>query len=126
MAAPQLPGGAAAPRTDTRGATRCWDEEPGLGDEAQDVRNAARTLRRKPGPAAVPAAGSPIPCIYSFNNNKSHLFIPFREGPCSGHLSGVFCCFRFPSTCVPHPPSLGRVRRVPTWAQLSLCGSFDP
>lgn len=57
--------------------------------------------------ASAPAAGAPGPRIYSFNNKKSHLFIPFREGPRCGHLSGVFSCFpstccRPPLMCVPH------------------------
>ena len=55
-------------------------------------------------PASVLAAGASIPCIYSFNSNKSHLFIPFRKDTLFGSLlSGVFCCFS--STC----PFLGCV-----------------
>lgn len=80
MAAPQLPGGAAAPRTDTRGATRCWDEEPGLGDEAQDVRNAARSPR--------PAAPSPVfilltitKAIYLFHLERD--LVPVTSPECS-------------------------------------------
>ncbi|XP_059768247.1 SPRY domain-containing SOCS box protein 1 isoform X1 [Balaenoptera ricei] len=115
---PHLPG-PTAPRVDPGGAKRCLDEGrcPPSGaaapDEAQDVRSSPWPPRQKPNldlpqarehPASVLAVGAPVPRIYSFNNNKSHLFIPFRKDTLFGSpLSGVFCCFS--SAC----PSLGCV-----------------
>lgn len=123
---PNLLGGAPAPRAAPRGAKRCLDKGPCLGDEAQDVTNTPWTPRQKPEldcpqahehPASVLAASAPVPCIYSFNNNRSHLFIPFRKGPCFGHLSGVFCCFY--SSC--HAPACACLTCHPRGAVCVLC-----
>lgn len=66
-------------------------------------------------PASAPAVSPLVPSIYSLNNNKSHLFIPFRKEPLFQYpLSGVFWWSLPPAPprdmCVPHLPlSVGRV-----------------
>lgn len=63
----------------------------------------------------------PVPCIYSFNNNKSHLFIPCRkETSFYPPLSGAFCGLA--STC----PSRWAVAVVcpHVSTRRSLCGSL--
>lgn len=77
-------------------------------------------------PAAVPAAGAPVPHIYSFNNNKSHLFIPFGEGPCPGRLSGGFRRSPFPSVRASPVLTGPCLVCAPTRARLSSFGSCDP
>lgn len=83
-------------------------------------------------PASAPAVSPPVPCIYSFHNDKSHLFIPFRKETWFHFpLSGVFCCFA--STCPSlgcvcfTRPSRGAVAVVcpHVGTRVSLCGSPD-
>lgn len=80
--------------------------------------------------ASVVAAGAAGPCIYSLNNNKSHLFIPFRKGSCS--VTSLMCSFAFLPHSTPWHVCASPVLLaglclwcVPTWAQVSLFGSLD-
>lgn len=123
------------PESRPRGAQRCSDRAR-AGHQAQDVRNTpgcgGGSQEGPPAPGTEARHQSrgrcPGPCIYSLTNNESHLFIPCRGGPGSGHLlegSLAFLPPAPPGMRVPRLSSSGRLWCVPAWAQVSLSGSLD-
>lgn len=99
-------GGACKRRPGTesrpRGAKRCSDRAcAGTKLRTSETHRDKAAARRDRPPTGTEAqhpsrCRCPGPCIYSLNNNESHLFIPLRKGPGSGHLAGGLSCF-FPT-----------------------------
>lgn len=129
-----LPGGALAPRADPRGAKRCLDERPCLGDAAQDVRNTPWTPRQTPElgrpqahehPASVLAASAPSPVFILLTITKAiYLFHLERDLVL---VTSLECSVAFIPPATPRHVCASPVVLagsclwcVHTWAQVSL------